>query len=79
MLNVIICNFREGHFVAILFFIRSFLNNRIITIKWIQCDILWIQILTVEYIRCLMQRQITKNWVVFQGQLWRKGWRLKET
>jgi hypothetical protein len=23
--------------------------------------------------------QITKNWGIFQGQLWRNGWRLKET
>ena len=22
--------------------------------------------------------QITKNWGIFQGQLWRNGWRLKE-
>jgi hypothetical protein len=23
--------------------------------------------------------QITNNWGIFQGQLWRNGWRLKET
>ena len=23
--------------------------------------------------------QITKNWGIFQGQLWHNGWRLKET
>jgi hypothetical protein len=23
--------------------------------------------------------QITQNWGIFQGQLWRNGWRLKET
>jgi hypothetical protein len=27
--------------------------------------------------RCLIQRQITKNWGNFQCQLWRNGWRLK--
>jgi hypothetical protein len=23
--------------------------------------------------------QITQNWGIFQGQLWRNGWRLNET
>jgi hypothetical protein len=39
MLNVIICNFREGHFVAILFFIHS-VHHRT-TLKMKICIIFW--------------------------------------
>ena len=39
MLNVIICNFREGHFVAIFFFIHSVLNRSPLKMKI--CKICW--------------------------------------
>jgi hypothetical protein len=41
MLNVIICYFREGHFVAILFFIHSVLNRSTLKMKICENPILF--------------------------------------
>ena len=40
---------------------------------------MWYSMDSNSHSRCLMQWQIRKNWVVFQGQFWRNAWKLKET